>query len=773
VPTSSKNGLQLLPLAVGWDRQTAECDWENAPDGSRLVHLPFGKCRMIVQPDRDEPQAHRVECVLRCERPVRLDFIETRYHPPFARSTWAWTPYLRPTENDIIADAVFRSPAVVIGDDAQAFALMPDLAAWPARGGTYLDFIRDNDSRSPSRLAHGIGAWRTRAHIFFSRRPAQIRLAAGDELRWAHYVVPLAPNKDEALVRVAAFLWRRFARRGDTAPQALPFAELERAAIGRIFAPDLFHEFTHDGRAVAGMITQTVTARRRPRVMDERGVQRYVTHQRAVMRGFRFLSQYVFTNRVGYRLMTAFLHTGRLKIAPMVSFQTWFNQARTAVGSALHAARIGDAARAAQAAKIIELALAAPMEHGCLPTVCFFPNGRTFWKRGTRVFEPIDAYSLPDAATTGFHLLEWYERIAADPRILLRCRRLAEFFRGVQAADGSFPTWIHPTATALSPDACLERSASTAAPAMFLARLNRLSPDERDARAVRAALDFIRREVMPDDRWFDAELWFSCAGRVTGQDGPDAFTGCYPANTLGLYWTARAALDLHLATGEGSALALARHVAARLSLFQQVHDHPHISIDTFGGFAVMNADAEFNDARQGVFVPLYLDLYAATGEPEMIERGIAALRASFTTMLIEENRPFAPGNLVRYREADRGAVVENYGHTGRDEPTAGYLAPDWGGGSSLYASGMAFRQIGQVHVDPDRQTAHGVDLCTAQSVRRIGDEVHVAVSGNALRRLEVTLAPSAHEMKRLIVNERAAEPLPNQPRRFVVQFPEP
>jgi len=108
----------------------------------------------------------------------------------------------------------------------------------------------------------------------------------------------------------------------------------------------------------------------------------------------------------------------------------------------------------------------------------------------------------------------------------------------------------------------------------------------------------MEREVFPTEKWFDFELFFSCSGRPTGEDGPDQFTGCYPAATMCLYWAARACLDLYFSQKEERFLALARRSVTRLSMFQQVFDHPANPSTRSAGSAVMTTDGEFNDARQ-------------------------------------------------------------------------------------------------------------------------------------------------------------------------------
>lgn len=759
--------LVVEPLKVCWDRRQAVFPWSFTPEeSSGEIKLPFGFVRLSIEPENQHSWL-RVRLLLHIEQAVRLHQLELRYRFTGGKPDWAWIPHLRPSADQVIADQVFRSPAIIVEKSGLAAALIPDLSSLPSEHCTYLDFVRSGPNGRPI-LSHGIGRSKPTGHIFFKKVRAKKPTPSGIRINLAHYLLSIPSTCGSGLEAASSFLWRQNAAgKKEYFPQVLDFTRYEKLVNDRIFAHDLYQRFEIDGRPVAGMITQTVTAKRKPQVMNARQTEAYLDRQNELIKALRFIQAKIFTHPLGNKALAAVLHSGRIKIAPMASFGVWFNQARTALGAALSARRIEDAGLEEKASLIIKLALAAPVEDGCFPSICFFPEGNVYWKRGTKAFEIVDQFHLPDAAVTGFHLLEWQRLIAEDDRIVELCRGLADFFINVQDSSGAIPAWVKPGPDGLKIDPELAQSASTAASAMLLASLNRFAPDPGYLQAAKAALRFVEREVLPECKWFDYELFFSCAGRPTGKDGPDPYTGVYPANTLGMYWTARAGLDIWLASGDQEFLDLGLMALANLSMQQQVFDNPRHSINTFGGFGVMNADAEFNDARQGLFVPLYLDYYRATGQAELFERGVAALRASFTTMLVEEHRDVALGNLVRFRPSDRGAILENYGHTGRDEVTAGYLSPDWGCGTALYASGMAFRQYGQVYVDPDRKQAFGLDLCRTRFVSLSEGVVNLQIDTDQNQALEIVVENPDNRVTGLLVNDRPAKRIQNRKNRYL------
>src|SRR4029078_3156867 len=141
--------------------------------------------------------------------------------------------------------------------------------------------------------------------------------------------------------------------------------------------------------------------------------------------------------------------------------------------------------------------------------------------------------------------------------------------------------------------------------------------------------------------------------------------GVFKQNTLSIAWTAEAFLLAFRATGERKHLDLARRCIDELSLYQAVWDPPFLPAPAHGGFGVMNADSEWNDARQNLFAPLFLQLGNEMNDAEFVERGIAALRASFAMLYCPENAALARAYEARFPffgPETWGFMMENQGH---------------------------------------------------------------------------------------------------------------
>jgi hypothetical protein len=192
-------------------------------------------------------------------------------------------------------------------------------------------------------------------------------------------------------------------------------------------------------------------------------------------------------------------------------------------------------------------------------------------------------------------------------------------------------------------------------------------------------LQYLER-VTRDARWEDFETYYSCARWGTPGERI-ARNGVYKQNTLSIAWCAEAFML-------GDRMKLARRCIDELSLYQAVWDPPFLPAPSFGGFGVMNADAEWNDARQSLFAPLYLEMGRRTQEPELTERGLAALRASFHMLYCPENAELARAYEARFPffgPESYGFMMENQGHD-VSQPIGTFTIFTWGNGSALAAA---------------------------------------------------------------------------------------
>jgi hypothetical protein len=223
---------------------------------------------------------------------------------------------------------------------------------------------------------------------------------------------------------------------------------------------------------------------------------------------------------------------------------------------------------------------------------------------------------------------------------------------------------------------------------MYLARYawRRTSPEASLVAAVERSAEFLESEVMREQRYQDFETFYSCSAKPL--DFRDHRTGILPQNSYGLYWTAEAMLGAHKLTGDAHYLELACEATDLLSLYQQIWSPPFLSLEAFGGFGVMNTDAEWSDARQSLFAPFYFEMHDQTGVAEYLERGRAALQASFVLACVPEHERLNPKGFNLHPP---GIMPENYGHGGQDLPS-GRSDTCWGECGALSSAALIERR---------------------------------------------------------------------------------
>jgi len=347
---------------------------------------------------------------------------------------------------------------------------------------------------------------------------------------------------------------------------------------------------------------------------------------------------------------------------PSLYLGAWFNSMRTAFGMALYARREKKQELLALASQTLNAALKAPGREGAFKCVAAPSADGVRWAAGdgsgasTR-----SGYLGFDMAWTGYWLLKW--RSAGLPRsegILERCERLADFFVARQLSDGMLPTRFDESG-GVEPQLSRDVQAETAPVARFLLELYRQDRKSRYFDAAAKGLAFLDRQVVPRRKWYDFETFWSCSPRLIAFDER---TRQWPANDLATLHAAGAYLAAFETSGDKTYLVRGEAVLDNLLLYQQVWTNPVLEdlsgpAMLLGGFTTQNSDAEWSDARQSLCGNVLMDYYRATGKPEYLERGVAALRAQF---------PVSPS--------------ENWAHGGYGKK-AGVSGFHWGSGSGM------------------------------------------------------------------------------------------
>jgi hypothetical protein len=631
-----------------------------------------------VHVDEETPGCHAIRLTFELEEEVTQDDWRLAITPAFVPRRW-WAPHLTPTADHVIDQHVFRAPAVLAADATRLVALVPDLAnfTWSAHSRWYLDL--DAPGRQ---LVLGTAATIVDGHVFF-RRTTGARHAAG-RLVVPFFVFSAEGDVDNPWRRLRSFMWRRWAsapvRSG--APVAADLRPFVDHAYGWAFErwrDAVWQELELDGRRV-GAPTFIVNHTQSPSYGGE----------------------------VDEREMRS------------VWNQVWFSSLRSASGLYRHARRKHLPALERSALLTKELALAAPQRGGLFPAVLAcemttVARGGSHYRRsrgwhtarwGNSDRNPVNRpahgsgsgdlrvapFHLADMSFTALTMLRWYRELEPDPRLVRYPERYAARLVALQDAGGFFPAWLD--AGSERPLEELAQSVESALSATFLLTLAAVTRNERWRRSALLAVDAVASAIVPQGRWEDFETYWSCAGygRADLVGTRVSRNAMFKQSNLGMFWMAEALLAAYDAIADEAYLELGRRVIDELLMTQAAWQAPYLPVDTFGGFGVMNADGEWNDARASLFAELLVDYGVALEEPELVERGIAALRSSFAMMFCPENRATQAlwhGAAPHFGAADHGFTMENYGHGGRTDDARGGLDTfciyDWGPGAAAEA----------------------------------------------------------------------------------------
>ncbi len=608
-----------------------------------------------------------------------------------------WAPHLAPEEGYVIAQHVFRSPALIVQQDHLSLAIVPDLDLVGDRPGNPWFLDLDAPARQ---LWLGMTLTDIPVHVLYTKAPGMTIEAGEVELSFFIRVW-----KDQWGVRnpwspVTSFLWGRWGS------PLLVAGEPVQASL------ETYTQHTYDWafESWGDFVWQE---------FDLGGVR--VGAPQFIVN----ISQS--PNYPGVWYQREFLSIWN---------QTWFSSLRSASGLYRYARDIGDEELLRKARLTKELALAAPMTDGVFPAVIRTPN-ETVEIDGEQYRRPLDWdeavwtnsnrsprdhgisddwYHVLDASWTALLMLRWHLELESDERLVDYARAWGDRLLTLQGEEGFFPGWLHPETHAPGP--VMNRTPETSMSVTFLLELAGVTGESRYREAALRAMDAVLAEIVPEGNWLDYETYWSCCGwgRDMYLDRKIDRNAMHKQNTLSMFWTAEALLQAWRVTGSQHYLGFGWRTLDELSMAQQVWQPPFIHVPALGGFGVMNADGEWNDSRETLFAELFLDYYRWTGDPACFERGIAALKSGFIMMYCPENpivREMWEKVYPWFGPEDYGFTMENYGHGGRTSPEGEgmgvFTIYDWGNGAAAEAAMRILDHWGHVYIDRDRDQAFGID----------------------------------------------------------------
>jgi len=619
--------------------------------------------------------------------------------PRQGRLDFVWSQDIKASQDDLVPHWAFKAPTVIFQQARIFAAIVPRVDLLTASGLHNAPPALDLDvtSNNHAWFSYGIVPTKPTGHSYF-RTDSQATLDfSADSIVYEYWILASAQAEKLGYRRVSQFLWETFGspalkqsmdlQRNARRPELFLFDDWRKEAWTR-YANEKYWEFDCDGARCGAL-----TSNRNP--------------------------------------------WGKWNDAPKEDawFNAWFQNLRTAYGWYLHAHRVNDSEMKRKAEQILNLALKSPQQNGVFSTIYLHDTNR--WLRDDGWAGYPDDYHTFCMSWTGYWMLRWAIDLIPSRKseILAYLRPYADFLVKAQQRTGCIPSWFD---VRLQPrPEFRDFNAETAGSALFLAEFAQVVSDSKYLSAAIRAQDFIAREVVPRQRWYDFETFLSCARKPF--DFYDRWTAQYPQNNLSQMQAVQAYLELFRLTGSDPYLKSGEQLVDYLLLTQQVWNPPLFSPKLLGGTTTQNTDAEWSDARQCYLATLLLDYYYATGRVDYLERSVAAARAGFAV-----------------------APWENWAHTGYVNEPGALTGFHWGTGSQMASVEMMSGSLGDAFVNVAREQGVGFNACTLDHLHISGSTIVFALraershetSGIPDRQLLVRFASlDPNAQYKLIVNE--------------------
>lgn len=594
--------------------------------------------------------------------------ITPAFHPDFH-----WAPHLTPSEDHIIAQHVFRAPALILSDRKKQLTIIPDIEL--LNRSLALDWYMDMDAQK-NRITLGRSLAEVAEHVLFKKREGNTYTPG--KFTFGFYILAFdnEGRQNNPFRRPLAFFWehwgaKHFAKGEPISGNMEAYVKHSYDWAFRSWGEQVWQEFEIEGKKV-GAPTFIVNVTQSPN----------------------------YPGKINEREFRS------------VWNQVWFSSLRSASGLYRYARRTEDKVLLDKANLTKELALSYPKKKGFfygligteMETVEI--DGRkyqrskgwesSYWGNSNRNPYTWDARQSPfhllDMSWTALLMLRWYEELEQDVRLLEYAEDYAQSLLSVQLDEGFFPGWLD--LETLQPMAHLNDSPESAMSVTFLLTLYRITHKEIYKISALKAMDAVLKKVIPDGRWEDFETYWSCS-RVGAEDwvGEKVVRNdMHKQNNFSMFWTAEALLACYQNTKQLKYLDAGQRTLDELLMTQATWQPHFIPIKALGGFGVMNADGEWNDARQSLFAELIIQYGKELKQEEYIKRGLSALRASFVMMYCPEN----PDTKQQWESAwpffgkeDYGFMMENYGHGGETNAKGlgigEFTIYDWGNGAAAEA----------------------------------------------------------------------------------------
>lgn len=583
---------------------------------------------------------------------------------------FTYTPHLTPGSDYVIDMHVFRTPVMMMGQGDKIICVLP-----------VTEGVRDGQNRyymdmdAPNHVMKlGITTTKIAEHVLYQRTGMAV-LPRGTFSFSIRIMILEGEETQNPFRKILSFYWEKYGKEDckclQSCGELIPYVEHTYEWAFKNWRNTVWQEFILNGKKV-GAPQFIVTAEQSPNFTEPYSIRE----------------------------------------PKSIWNQAWFSSLRSASGLYRYGVENRNQEYMEKALMTKELALQFPQDHGLFDSVIAVPNRNVvinekeyihssdwseyYWGNSNR--NPVTGNMeksprhILDMSWTALKMLEWYLELEKDERLLEYVTRYAERLLTLQDENGYFPAWLEKGTDNILPE--LKQSPESAVSVTMLLKLYQITKKQEYLDSALKCIDVLVEEVIPESRWEDFETYWSCSRYGCKDMVGRKFerNNCYKQNSLSPYWMAEALYECYLLTGKEKYLENGERCLDEMLMYQSSYQPDYIPITVVGGFGVMNCDAELNDARQSLFAELILRYGKLLQREEYVERGCAALCASFSMMYCPEN-PFAKEQWEKrwpfFNEKDYGFMMENYGHdgyvNGKNLGLGVFTIYDWGNGAASEA----------------------------------------------------------------------------------------
>ncbi|MCK4748203.1 MAG: hypothetical protein KAT15_14235, partial [Bacteroidales bacterium] len=263
------------------------------------------------------------------------------------------------------------------------------------------------------------------------------------------------------------------------------------------------------------------------------------------------------------------------------------------------------------------------------------------------------------------------------------------------------PAWF---SSELEPNPHLRFNGEQGVHIWCLSELYLATKDKKYLDAAEKIAQFMQKEILPEQRWLDYEVYFSCG--VKPMNFEDPYTGQDPRGTISMSWAVEGFAALYLASGNKTYLDAGEQVLDYLSLYQTVWAPHYIyTAYPFGGTDTDNGDAAWLNGHQNGLPGIFAWYGKKLGRQDLVERSVALARASMVLVNLEQN---VKNEVYNYPNYPIGLGPENIDHEGIPQ-TPLRTGGSWCEIGGLVGVSDAIRELGDLYVNVEKQLAVGLN----------------------------------------------------------------